>query len=577
MGLYRNRARARAISVVTALPAVLALFAAGGAQAQSASQITPESYAPTVTRTPSGAVRIAADSGEIPAGADAIYITLSGVAIGGEITSAQRATLNAALVGRRIAVSEIFAAAAALQTELVREGSALARVRVAAQELEDGAVVRLVVVHGRIATVNVEAVPAAYRAQVAATLAPLVGRSDIMMAQIERRLLLAADLPGLTLQSTLESGDTPGAVELMVAGQYRPVSAFLAYDNLTGASLGGGSAALGLNGNNLLGAAETLYLRMSGAPQANLFDRNPRNRAVAGGVVVPLGTDGFSLNLEYTDARTTPRVPANSPIFSSHFTRFSSRASYPVVRSRALTVTASAAFDAQNDRQSIVDPIQLPLSLDRFRVIRLGGDASGWLPGDGSLSAGAQLSVGIDALGARSARDATPEKPLSRAGADAAFRKLEIDMRLRQPLVDALELGVVVHAQSSFGEALGNGEQFGLARADGLSPLPSGSLQGDSGYVARGELSFPVQQRIGSLGAAIAPYGFGAVGLAKLVQPTFFERAHTDASAFGAGVRLSGRWAADGPDMRLTVEYGRAEVDFRPAVDRFSFTFVVQI
>src|SRR3546814_1072855 len=65
----------------------------------------------------------------------------------------------------------------------------------------------LVVVEGFIERVDTDRVPPLVRKRVAALLAPLVGRDDVTLPMIERRLLLAADTPGATLHSALAAGD----------------------------------------------------------------------------------------------------------------------------------------------------------------------------------------------------------------------------------------------------------------------------------------------------------------------------------------------------------------------------------
>ena len=78
-----------------------------------------------------------------------------------------------------------------------------------------------------------------------------------------------------------------------------------------------------------------------------LADR-PRNRALAGGVIVPLGNNGLTLNLEATASRATPSPQANAVNFTSDFQRYSARLRYPVLRGRAASLYTELAFDAQD-------------------------------------------------------------------------------------------------------------------------------------------------------------------------------------------------------------------------------------
>src|SRR3546814_7347855 len=125
-------------------------------------------------------------------------------------------------------------------------------------------------------------------------------------------------------------------------------------------SLGRYAVGLGLDGNSALGLGETLYLRASGFPnggrKTSILDPTPRNRALAGGVVLPIGKDGLTLNLEAVDARAAPRHRGFLLGTGSRFNRVSARIAYPFVRTRALTVSGGLSFDAQRERVSVIDP-----------------------------------------------------------------------------------------------------------------------------------------------------------------------------------------------------------------------------
>lgn len=560
----------------------VSLLLASAAGAQTASQITPPSYVPPAPQPGSPLVIPTDTSTEAPPGADRAEVTLGDVSVdGGVVESEALAALRARVVGKRIKVAEVFAAARELEAGYARSGRVLTRVVVPAQNLADGATLRLVVVEGAIERIDTGTLPPAIQRRIAAVLAPLAGRSDVTQGEIERRLLLAADTPGTTLRSTLSAGSKPGATVLLVEASYRPVAGFVTLDNTLPGALGRDAFGVGLDFNSVFGRGETIYLRASGLPntgrETSVLDPTPRNRALAGGVIAPIGNDGLTVNVEVTDARTAPRHAANLPGFGSRFTRLSGRVRYPFVRSRALTISGEATFDAQNERVRIISPLVLPLSLDRLRVARVAGDLSAYLPGGGIASARAEASFGLDVLGARSDGGASALLPVSRAGADASFQKLEISGSIDQPLAEHLALSVRARAQTSFGQVMANAEQIGIARTDGISPLPSGLVQGDAGYVGRAELRIPFAFSLVSAGAQIAPYGFGAAGGVRFENPSVFERRSTDVYALGGGVRVAGAARDGSPGLSASVEYGRAYLDrLGRNPDRVTFTVVAQ-
>ncbi|RYD61853.1 MAG: ShlB/FhaC/HecB family hemolysin secretion/activation protein [Sphingomonadales bacterium] len=407
-----------------------------------------------------------------------------------------------------------------------------------------------------------------------ALLAPLVGDKTVTLRQIERRLMLSSDMPGLTLSSTITAGSQRGGTVLIIDGQHRPVTGFLTVDNLLSRELGRLSFGIGIDFNSVLGAGETIYLRASGLPntgrKTSVLDPTPRNRALAAGFALPLGTDGLNISAEYTDARLAPRYDGTRPGIASQFERLSARVQYPLVRSRALTLGSELALDVQRERVRIFDPVDLPLSEDRQRVLRAGLDLVSRLPGGGYVVASVKGAVGLDIFNARSADEASPILPLSRAGSDAAFQKLEFGLDAVQPIVPDLSLAITGRAQSGLGQAMSNAEQFGIATARGISPLPSGLIQGDSGHLVRGELRGSLQ--IARTVPPVSPYIFGAHGSVLLDQPTFFERRRTDASAYGVGARLTLP-----AGITASTEYGRASTDvLADSTDRLTFSIIAQ-
>ncbi|WP_375454852.1 ShlB/FhaC/HecB family hemolysin secretion/activation protein [uncultured Methylobacterium sp.] len=543
---------------------------------------------------------------EAPAGADRLTVRVRRVAVEGGLPAlaGTTAALQARLSGRTVTAAEIFAAARELEQAYAAQGYALVRVVLPAQQLRDGADVRLTVVDGVIERVDVSALPAEIRDRVAAMLGPVVGERGLRLSLLERKLLLAGDTPGTVLRSTLAPGTAPGASVLVVEARYKAVTGFTGVDNTLAQALGTYTASFGLDMNSPSGHGETLYLRSFGLPltggSAAFLGPEPRNRALAAGLILPLGFDGMTLTLEATDARTAARAAAGTIGFGSDFSRYSARLRYPLIRSRDFTLNAEAAFDAQEERVDIRVPVATPFSLDRLRIARGATDVLWFLPTEGVLSGRLTSSFGIDGLGAREPPLAGSDRvPLSRQGARPEFQKLDASLTLTQPLAEHLTLAVLARGQTSFNQALPRSEQIGLATLTGLSTFDAGLFQGDEGFVTRGELQFPfvvpltlpfglpavpAQQGTGlppadeTPGAfAVSPYGFGAFGLVRQQNPTALERAMMRGAAYGAGLRIAAAPASSFSNAAVTVEYGRAERSDRlPADNRLTFTVALQ-
>ena len=228
---------------------------------------------------------------DAPAGAERLSIKLSGVKVEGALPGfeADQKALENRLLGGRIPVSEVFSAARDLEASYARAGYVLVRVVLPAQTLRDGNVLRIVVVKGFVEKVEYKDVPDQVKSRISAVIDPLVGRSDLRLAEIERKLLIAGDTPGVALRSTLSPGSTPGGAILVVQARYQMVSGFAGFDNTLSGSLGRSNISLGLDTNSALGLGEIVYLRGSGhvgGADANgyggLFDEFPRVRTLAG-------------------------------------------------------------------------------------------------------------------------------------------------------------------------------------------------------------------------------------------------------------------------------------------------------
>jgi hemolysin activation/secretion protein len=550
------------------------------AVAQTASQITPPSFRPAPTGGGASVEFFGSPGLESPPGAEKLSITLRRVQVEGTLPALEAETreITARIAGRRILASAIFEAARELEAAYSRAGYILVRVILPAQTLRDGGDLRLTIVNGFIEAVDAARVPDRIRDRVIAIVSPLVGQPGLTRAEIERRLLLAGDTPGVSLRSTLTSGQTPGAAILIVDAQYRLRSSYVGFDNTLAAELGHTSIGLGLDLNSALGFGELFYFRGSGHPGGNgegglggLLTDNPRMRSLAAGVVIPLGTDGLNLNIEGTDSQTTPKPTAGIQT-NSVFDRLSIRLRYPWIRSRDLNFSTELAFDAQNEGQDLLTQgAELPLSKDRLRIFRLSGDLNWENQWSGVFTGRAIASFGINGLGARGVEDASDLIPLSTAGADAEFQKLEVILSYSQPVADHLAFALYARGQTSFNQPLAQSEQIGFASFGEMSTFDAGTLGGDSGWMVRAEVSSPWLVTTAPVPIVAIPYAYAAMGMLYLAEPTVLEQERTQVGAVAGGVRIASVFDPGFSEASLALEYGRSfRDDGEPDENRFT-------
>ena len=556
--------------------------------AQTASQITPPSFAPNLER--GGGFVIPGGAGlAAPPGAEKLFVKLSGVSVKGGLPQLEAATaaLAAGLTGRRVSGAEVFAAARELEAAYAAAGYVLVRVILPPQKLVNGARMKLIVVDGFIERIETKAVPERVRNRITQLVGPLIGRHGLMLPEIERRVLLAGDTPGVILRTTLAPGHAEGGTVLVIDAKYQAVSGTLSYDNTLSKARGGSSLGVGVDFNSVAGLGELVYLRASGYPNDGdngFFGTYPRNRTLAAGFILPLWVDGLTFNAEFTDARTTPEAVAGLQTTDT-FDRLSLRLRYAWLRGRAANFNSELDFDAQDEQESLfVAAVPVPLSLDRLRIVRFVNDGDVLTPWGATISGRATGSFGIDGLGARSAADASFVLPLSRQGADASFQKFDMTLGYNQALLEHLAVSVSARAQYSFDAPLLHSEQIGIANTTGLSAFDAGSIVGDQGYVVRGELQSPwtlplrnVSIFQSPLGVVAAPYLFGAYGEVSLKDPTILEAADIRAASYGGGLRLGGAAAGTLSNGSLSLEYGHANrSDAIPSSNRFTFVMALK-
>jgi hemolysin activation/secretion protein len=529
------------ISYCTATLGAVALFLhplTAQSQIVAPSQLTPQTLRP-VTPGPAGGLP-SPDSPQllVPAGAERLSFVAGRVVIRGAFPELE--TLTSVLVrtveGHRVTVAQVYEFANALEQAYARAGYVLVRVTVPHQKLNDHGRLLIVIVDGFVEAVQVDSVPDRVRALVTGRMAALVGRRHIKLDEIERHLLTAGDVPGLRLKSTLARGKTSGGVLLVLEGTHRLLSTTASLDNRLPSSLGTWSYGTSVALNSAFGFGEQFYASaQSGGDPALIFDSGSPFRVLGAGAVLPLGTDGWILNPEYTNSRSQPLPVSGSPASIGQFERFALRLSYPIVRTRSNALSLNGAFEYIN--QTVALPLFLAdLNRDRYGAVRIGAAYETGLPWSGAgLLGSATFSQGA---GGRDNADALASGvPLSRQGADPLFSKLTFDARFTQALSNELRLDFIARTQTSFGNPLLVSEQFSLDGPQAVSAYPSGSLNVDEGGTLRVELV----RSFAPIGTAIpiilSPYAFGSFGAGRLLEPTILERAIVSGGAVGAGVR----------------------------------------
>ncbi|CBS90073.1 ShlB/FhaC/HecB family hemolysin secretion/activation protein [Azospirillum lipoferum] len=434
-----------------------------------------------------------------PRDAERITLTLNEIRIDGNSVydTGSLSALWRDRLGKPVTLVDLYAIRDAITARYRNDGYVLSQAVVPAQRIRDG-IVRLQVVEGYVSDVVVQG-EAADRLDLLRRMGEKIKASrPLRMADMERYVLLADDLPGVAVKTVLEaSPDTPGASRLTLALERTPFNGLLSLDNRGTRSVGPMQLTGVASVEDQLGLFERTTAQGIVTPQVRelrFFDVSQ---------LVPVDAEGTTV--EY-GARRSWSEPGDSvrPLELYSLTSSARIAvAHPFIRSRAETLRAGVSFTIRDSRTDVLGD---KLSQDRLRIVaaNVSYDFADEWGGTNLLTA--ELSKGLDILNSTSSGSAN----LTRSGGRSDFRKLLVSAQRNQPLTDSLILALSGEAQYSPDQLLSS-EEYGLGGKQYGRAFDPSELTGDNGFAGRAELQYilPVQEE--GLDYAVA-YGFGDYG-----------------------------------------------------------------
>ena len=511
----------------------------GVAQAQgiAPSLVTPQDLRPiqplssrTGLSIPGGARR------EAPAGADALNVLVRRVVVEGDFPEFAGTTraLSADIAGKRVSVAQLYEFAGAVEQAYARAGYVLVRVVLPPQKIVDGGDLRVIVVDGFIDAVDVRGVDERVRAIVSRRMEGLVGKHRVKVDEIERHLLIAGDVYGLNLKSTMTRGASDGGTTLVLEGKHRVASGSMSHDNYLPATIGWWQTSTSAALNSPFGQGEQFYLTRNFSFEFQHGATSFPLQIMGLGANVPIGLDGWMINPEYTHSRTQSLPAPGLPTSVGLLTRFTLRSVYAPIRTRSQSLTITSSLE-ELDQAQLLPILNTESTHDRLGLTRTS------MVYDTSFASGTSLTMNVAAtqgLGGRDARDvATSKIPLSRQGAGPGFTHFNLDARISQSLAGSFILQLNARGQLAFNKAQLSSEQFQIDGIQSVSGFPSGAIAVDDGMSLRTELARSMSIETGYSPLSLQPYVFTAGGIGTLAQPTAVERAHQWAASLGAGLR----------------------------------------
>lgn len=392
------------------------------------------------------------------------------------VDAAELTALLADLAGRELALAELREGARRI-TRLYRErGYPLARAWLPQQEIADG-MVRIEVLEGRYGDVRVTN-QAGLHTLVLVPLLALKPGEAVRTEELERSLLLARDLAGVEIRSTLQPGASVGSTDLVVdllPGRF--FSGSIDADNFGNRYTGESRLSGRLEVNNLLGLGDQLSLRLLASDEAQGYGRLAWEGAV-GAWGTRFGIGHAQMRYELGKDFAVLDAHGRARIHSAWLRQ-------PLVRGRDVSLFLAVQFDAKR----LTDEIELFASRNEKRsriwaTTLHGNGADDWLGGGLSRAAATwssgwldfddPASLALDAVTARSA---------------GHFDKFSLSLARTQRLTGPFSLYGQFEGQWAR-DNLDSSEKFVLGGAYGVRAYPQGEAAGDQGWLAKLELRY---------------------------------------------------------------------------------------
>ena len=430
--------------------------------------------------------------------------------------------------------AQMAAAAQALLERYRADGYLLTTVAPAYVPVTHRLVIR--VVEARIAAVRLDGDVGPVAAQIHRFLDPLTEAGPIKQAVLERRLLLAQDIPGISLQGVLQPSEgAPGELVLVAKVARTPFNVLALASNRGAANLGPEQGLLVLSANSFSEygeRSEVSLLRSVNGTQ--IFGQAASE--------VFLGGDGLKLRIQAGSGTTDPSGVLRALAYDGVTSTAGVALSYPLIRSRQQSLVLGGNLDLV---ESHVSETQAVIGRDNLRLARLALDYVGsdlWLgEARGGVNAlGLRLSQGVPVFGATRNGDALASRP----GERGDFSKAGLEASRTQSLW-RWEGGASLAVQTSVagqisGSVLPPAEKFFLGGDRLNRGYYAGQVTGDSALAASAEVQFNTGWSPDLFGAA-RPVGVQVYGFYDWGET--WENQASDANhrlaSFGAGARLT--------------------------------------
>ena len=527
----------RVHTVLAAVSMMIVLTSAPAAAQRALDRIQPSVRPPEETQAAPPAsqpqVDVRIEQEETPSGGPAVMvgaIVLNGLEA---LEPADFADVISSRLGQTIDEAGLRALAAAVAQEAHVRGFAFATARIAPQRVSNG-VLAIEVDEGRIDEVRLEG---ADEPAVRAALAPLVNGAPVSLGEVERRLLIAGDIDGITIRNSRYLREEERGI-LIVELSREAVVGTVVLSNEGTRTLGPLQARIEADVNGLLAGDDSLSLSYTGTP----FDP----RELQFGFVryeKRLGPAGTELALTGSASQSRPGAYLREFNLRGRSWYVAASVLQPLWRRRTASLWLQGELGLSRllqwqDGDLIRD--------DRTAVAR--GTIYGYADiAGGRLRSSLRLSQGLGILGATESGD-----PLaSRFDADGTFTSLYAWSEWSAPLGGSFSVRLAAQGQLA-SEPLLVSEEMSLGGTAFLRGYDWAERTGDDGIMGMAELGYDWLNPLGLIpkaqlyafvdGGEVSNIGsaFGSGSLASAGGGVRADLGHSLRGAFEVAVPLSG-------------------------------------
>ncbi|MES2910525.1 MAG: ShlB/FhaC/HecB family hemolysin secretion/activation protein [Pseudomonadota bacterium] len=458
-------------------PTVLLALYGSSVLAQSAPAPNAGQVLRDLQQTPSPVVPQAVplqriDESAAPSPGEQAKVLVKSVVITGnqEVPSSALQPLVASLSGSEQTLAQLNAAARRITAYYRREGFAVARAYLPAQDITNGTIT-ISVIEGRISSYRVNNTSLLSDAAANAYIGEVKTGDVIRSEHIDRGLLLLQDTPGVSSsRATLQPGASVGTSELLIeVNPASPWNGSMVADNYGSRYTGEYRVGANLNLVSPLGRGDQLSFSALTSGSGLSFGRLAYQ--------IPVGSNGLRVGAAYFDTRYKLGREFSTLLANGTARSTSVFAAYPFIRSQMRNLSGTVAVEKKdlNDR---VDATGTQTG-KKIGVTTLGlsGNMQDALWGGGISSF--DLSLVMGRLAIQSPTALTIDN--ASAKTNGSYSRVGYSLNRLQRLGNSTLLAAGFSGQFA-GKNLDSSEKFSLGGLNGVRAQPQGEASGDEGF-----------------------------------------------------------------------------------------------